>query len=481
VTGIAGRRAPVLTAALGVVAWLAAGVGTVVLAGWALDIAILKCVVPGSVPMKANTAVAFILAGAALGLTRRGGGRWAAAGVLLIGAATLSEYVFGWDLHIDQLLFNDLDSPFRGPGRMAFTTAASFLVLGTALMLASSRELRLRRCAEILGGIAAALALFEIEGYVLDTTGLAGYGKMAVPTALVLPLLSIATIMAVPDGWLVARAQAPGVGGILTRRLLPIAIGLSMALGKASELMGWHDPQSVAVVVILGLVVLSVASLWCVATIEAVERMREVAEAALRDTEAQFRWFFEKAPVGKLMVAPDGKLLRVNRAFCAILGYSPDEMQKVSWMDITHPDDLAQSQESQRALLAGEADTREMEKRYRAKDGRWVWTRVSIGVHRDPAGRPLYFLTHVRDVSERREAAERQAVLVNKLQAALGEVKTLRGILPICANCKRVHNEQDGWEQIESYVRTHTHAEFSHGLCPDCARATWGTAGISGG
>jgi len=60
------------------------------------------------------------------------------------------------------------------------------------------------------------------------------------------------------------------------------------------------------------------------------------------------------------------------------------------------------------------------------------------------------------------------------LTASVAEVKVLRGILPICATCKRIKREDGGWEAVESYVRTHTNAEFSHGLCPDCARKTWG-------
>ena len=79
-----------------------------------------------------------------------------------------------------------------------------------------------------------------------------------------------------------------------------------------------------------------------------------------------------------------------------------------------------------------------------------------------------------RITAEREQAAERQGVLVRELQTALAEVKVLRGILPICAECKRVRTADGAWQQIESYVRTHTNAEFSHGLCPDCARATWG-------
>jgi len=62
------------------------------------------------------------------------------------------------------------------------------------------------------------------------------------------------------------------------------------------------------------------------------------------------------------------------------------------------------------------------------------------------------------------------------LTASVAEVKVLRGILPICASCKRIKNEDGGWEAVESYVREHTNAEFSHGLCPDCAARDWGAA-----
>jgi len=60
------------------------------------------------------------------------------------------------------------------------------------------------------------------------------------------------------------------------------------------------------------------------------------------------------------------------------------------------------------------------------------------------------------------------------LTASVAEVKVLRAILPICASCKRIQGEDGEWEAVESYVREHTNAEFSHGLCPDCAQKTWG-------
>ncbi len=77
---------------------------------------------------------------------------------------------------------------------------------------------------------------------------------------------------------------------------------------------------------------------------------------------------------------------------------------------------------------------------------------------------------------DRQVADQNQRTLVRKLQAAVAEVRTLQGILPICASCKRIKNEAGRWEAVESFVRERTDAEFSHGLCPDCAARDWGAA-----
>jgi signaling repeat-containing protein len=74
-----------------------------------------------------------------------------------------------------------------------------------------------------------------------------------------------------------------------------------------------------------------------------------------------------------------------------------------------------------------------------------------------------------------RSSERRYRTLATELQKALTEVRTLEGILPICASCKRIKNEAGGWEAVEVFVRERTDAEFSHGLCPDCAARDWGT------
>ena len=75
----------------------------------------------------------------------------------------------------------------------------------------------------------------------------------------------------------------------------------------------------------------------------------------------------------------------------------------------------------------------------------------------------------VRDVTERKQSEEKQKQLVLELQEALAKVKTLSGFLPICASCKKIRDDEGYWEQIEKYISEHSEAQFSHGICPECA------------
>lgn len=127
-------------------------------------------------------------------------------------------------------------------------------------------------------------------------------------------------------------------------------------------------------------------------------------ERRLRETDERFRAFFEHAPVGKCMTAPDGRLEQVNPALCRLLGYDADHLTSLSFVEITHPEDVATSQECVRSLLAGERDTCAMEKRYRTKAGKYVWTSVTTRLLRDEHGKPLHFLTHILDIDDKKRA-----------------------------------------------------------------------------
>ena len=78
---------------------------------------------------------------------------------------------------------------------------------------------------------------------------------------------------------------------------------------------------------------------------------------------------------------------------------------------------------------------------------------------------------HIRNRIREKEAAEKERNrYVEELQEALKEVKQLSGLLPICSHCKQIRDDKGYWNQIESYIGAHSEAEFSHGICPDCAK-----------
>ncbi len=71
-----------------------------------------------------------------------------------------------------------------------------------------------------------------------------------------------------------------------------------------------------------------------------------------------------------------------------------------------------------------------------------------------------------RELKKREVERER---LIGELQEAMARIQTLQGILPICASCKRIRDDQGGWNPIEDYIRAHSSTEFTHGICPACA------------
>jgi PAS domain S-box-containing protein len=122
--------------------------------------------------------------------------------------------------------------------------------------------------------------------------------------------------------------------------------------------------------------------------------------------EEQFSSAFEHAPIGMSLVAPDHRRLRVNRAFCRMLGYAEAELLARTLHDVTHPDDVLEELRLREALVSGAREVFEREKRYLHKDGHEVWAHVTCSLARDPLGRPQYFVVQVQDITERRRADE---------------------------------------------------------------------------
>ncbi len=131
---------------------------------------------------------------------------------------------------------------------------------------------------------------------------------------------------------------------------------------------------------------------------------RRAVERQLRQAQARFHRAFAQAPIGMALVELDGGWRQVNQAMCTMLHYSETELLSATRDQLTHPDDLGDDLAQVAALIAGEIDHCELEKRFLDARGEIVWTTVSRSLVRDDdSGAPLYFIAQVQDVTERRQ------------------------------------------------------------------------------
>lgn len=160
-----------------------------------------------------------------------------------------------------------------------------------------------------------------------------------------------------------------------------------------------------------------------------------------------------------------------NERWAEMLGYTLKDFENDTdtWTRLIHPDDRDAAWGSIIDHLEGRTDCHKMEYRMRAKDGsyRWILDHARI-VKRAADGQPLRMSgTHI-DITDRKRIEEERDQLIASLKAALQEIRTLKGIIPICSYCHSIRNDRGAWDQLEEYLARHSHAEFSHGICPEC-------------
>ncbi len=142
---------------------------------------------------------------------------------------------------------------------------------------------------------------------------------------------------------------------------------------------------------------------------------------SLEAAEERWRLTIDNAPVGIALVALDGGFDRVNDALCAILGYRPEQLMRLSFQDITHPDDLETDLKFLDQLVHGQIPSYRLRKRYLHGDGHVVWADLSVALVRNAAGEPMHLVSHVADLTEEMTAATR----IEQMNAELSE-KTAR-------------------------------------------------------
>lgn len=140
-------------------------------------------------------------------------------------------------------------------------------------------------------------------------------------------------------------------------------------------------------------------------TIEDITRDVEL-RMLLQERQEQFIQAFDHAPIGMALVSLEGAWMKVNASLCSLLGYSEQELIHHTFQEITYPDDLQADLEQMRQLLRGEITGYSMEKRYYHKDGRIIWALLNVSVVKNEDGIPIYFVSQIKDISERKKSLE---------------------------------------------------------------------------
>jgi PAS domain S-box-containing protein len=160
----------------------------------------------------------------------------------------------------------------------------------------------------------------------------------------------------------------------------------------------------------------------------------------------------------------DGAILYANPAACRLFGYTLDEFRALGRSAIV---DLLEPRV--REALAQRLETGRFQGvlPLRRKDGSWFSAALSSAVYTDSSGEQRSS-TFVWDLTEQAQREEALRVINAELSRALAEIRQLPGMLPICAYCKSIRNEEDHWQPVEEYIAAHAPVQFTHSICPTC-------------
>lgn len=165
-----------------------------------------------------------------------------------------------------------------------------------------------------------------------------------------------------------------------------------------------------------------------------------------------------------MFTSPDGAILDANPAACRMFQRTREEIieaGRTGLIDTTDP------RLSVLLTMRQETGKAHGELNGRRRDGSLFPVELSSVVFHDSEGHDRTCLI-IRDISDRKTAESERERLIVELQDALTKVKTLSGLLPICSSCKKIRDKDGRWQVLELYIRNHSQADFTHGICPEC-------------
>lgn len=392
-------------------------IGVFVLIGWTFDVEVLKSVFPGVVTMKANTALCFVFLGVSLLTIQRkffffyynDVGRAFAFLVFLIGVLTLCEYYFGWDLKIDQLLFQEPVGTVMtvSPGRMALNTAVSFVLMGVGVVLTSLTFVYVKILAQALFVISGLVALLALLGYTygIDTFhfGIAKFAAMALHTATAFILLSLSGILAWPEVGIMKLFTSDLRAGIIARRSLGatvvalIVTDMMVFIGVSFRFYDVTFATALHVIVLFAVFAFLIIVMGFTMMRDEKNRMAY---------EQKYETLYNSSPEAIMVLDPGKYFTGANPSTLRMFRCASEEEFKTKMpSDLSpeyQPDGEPSNEKSQRMMdIAKEKGMNFFEWKHKRMDGKEFWATVLLS-RTKLGGRPVFQAT-VRDIDSQKK------------------------------------------------------------------------------
>jgi PAS domain S-box-containing protein len=227
----------------------------------------------------------------------------------------------------------------------------------------------------------------------------------------------------------------------------------------------WTLERTQRIVVLLLLITLA-SLLWVALLRRQVVRQTRIAQ----DSYQRIRQLYqavEQSPATIVITNKEGDIEYVNPKFTELSGYSREEVMGKNPRILKSGEMTGDSYRQMWQTLCAGKDWRG-EFHNRKKNGELYWEAAAISPVRDAAGQITHFLAVKEDITQRKFYEAEREKLIRELQEAMSKVKTLSGLLPICASCKKVRDDKGYWSQLEAYLGAHSDVLITHGICPDC-------------
>lgn len=205
-----------------------------------------------------------------------------------------------------------------------------------------------------------------------------------------------------------------------------------------------------------------------VSDLEKSQRNLQQAATALKQDAQKCRVIADNTYDWEFWLSPDAQFIYSSPSCERVTGYLAEEFEAdpTLFYKLVHAEDLCYVAENMNRRKF-EAGLSEIEFRIICRDGSQKWIALAF--------LPVYEGTDFigtrgssRDITERKRVEVEREGLISDLRDALSKVKLLSGLIPICAHCKKIRDDKGYWNQIESYIKDHSEASFTHGICPDC-------------